>query len=724
MTTIKSFPTSSPCSTSELCGLSKPDWHPSNFNKRLRDALRAGVAGQGNAARLRRVLRTLRAGKETVVVTAVGASVTADFGGIVGYMQDHFALGYTGWPSKVKGSTIRPGWLLPIGDMLHTLTPSGAAGAPWLSPNGSSSSSPSTVELVNAACAGHKLDAYLYCLATRVPVSTDLFLVDAATIPQWPQDAEATLRSFLALPRAPALLLVHFTNWCWPRPGLGPNDAVTVNEAKNKTCYAPNRLQSSWHKATAVETFFDELGGYYGIPSLSMRRAFGPHALRAGLHGGDNFFKPWELVNDGLHPRKGDCGRGRPFTKACHTSSSFCRCIPERYSQLIAGLVNSFLWDAWLRLEAELPSSSDPLLAKNNGQHAAASTAAGGGGGGAQARRGGNNNGNGNGGSGHSFELPCLSLYPGSSFSTASSKVRVERCFAWGADLTARAEKSYAPLLTGSRGFAFTEYDTALAADARDLCAAEGQRVKNGTTTAAGAAAAATASAGYGPLRSSVEDSQEQAVQLAGRRRQGGWSESECIRKLRLKSRPGLTAFEAGSVAFVRLRMASGAALSSGDGGNGGGGGGAIEGDEASALKEDAAAANELAAAPAAASSPVADVTAVLDAASADRRADLTITYLSSYAGMGIVRLSCRLGCSCGVRVIDAHRGEEELGGPQAISVYKTVMVPLVLDSRQRCVLELRVLNATMSNHHKFKISEMALVMRGEEKRDSTEACA
>ena len=56
--------------------------------------------------------------------------------------------------------------------------------------------------------------------------------------------------------------------------------------------------------------------------------------------------------------------------------------------------------------------------------------------------------------------------------------------------------------------------------------------------------------------------------------------------------------------------------------------------------------------------------------------------------------------------------------------MYKTVMVPLVLDSRQRCVLELRVLNATMSNHHKFKISEMALVMRGEEKRDSTEACA
>ena len=74
--------------------------------------------------------------------------------------------------------------------------------------------------------------------------------VDAATVPQSILDSEATIRSLLSLPRAPAILMVHFANWCWPRKGLGQNDAVHVKEGRDRTCYTPARVAETMRSAT------------------------------------------------------------------------------------------------------------------------------------------------------------------------------------------------------------------------------------------------------------------------------------------------------------------------------------------------------------------------------------------------------------------------------------------------------------------------------------------
>ena len=67
----------------------------------------------------------------------------------------------------------------------------------------------------------------------------------------------------------------------------------------------------------------------------------------------------------------------------------------------------------------------------------------------------------------------------------------LERCFAWGPNLQARPEKSLAPILPESHGFNFTEFDTAVAADARTLCAVEKAR-RNGARHGSSSPANAT----------------------------------------------------------------------------------------------------------------------------------------------------------------------------------------------------------------------------------------
>ncbi len=164
-----------PCSVCEL----KPEWHPHFLNQRLRDRLRAGVTSTGDAARLRRVLRAAYNGSR-LVVTLMGASVTADFGGVVGAISREFLLGYKGVPASCQrvsaeqlSSCVRSGWALPVADFLYRGLldgPAEAGGAwrptrPWFGEGGGERSH---VRLVNAAQAGHKMDAYLSCLSSKV----------------------------------------------------------------------------------------------------------------------------------------------------------------------------------------------------------------------------------------------------------------------------------------------------------------------------------------------------------------------------------------------------------------------------------------------------------------------------------------------------------------------------------------------------------------------------
>ena len=179
--------------------------------------------------------------------------------------------------------------------------------------------------------------------------------------------------------------------------------------------------------------------------------------------------------------------------------------------------------------------------------------------------------------------------------------------------------------------------------------------------------------------------------------RGGPWSESMCVKRLRIKSRPGLTAFEAGSVAYIEMTL------------------NAVAANEGS-VPASPSAAGHLSPPP-----PPAPARATVSAAPGSlaavtgegiERAEATLTYLSSYEGMGIAQLGCTRGCLCDTHVVDAHRGEEETT-QRRVSVYKTLTFQLHLDSQRRCVLRLEVLPATRSDGgHKFKVSELALVVR------------
>ena len=89
-------------------------------------------------------------------------------------------------------------------------------------------------------------------------------------------------------------------------------------------------------------------------------------------------------------------------------------------------------------------------------------------------------------------------------------------------------------------------------------------------------------------------------------------------------------------------------------------------------------------------------------------RAELTLTYLTSYEGMGIASVRCTDGCVCEPLTIDAHRGIEEK--QQMVSIYKTESLQVQLDQMRRCVLELTSLEKTRSGGFKFKLSELSLL--------------
>lgn len=100
--------------------------------------------------------------------------------------------------------------------------------------------------------------------------------------------------------------------------------------------------------------------------------------------------------------------------------------------------------------------------------------------------------------------------------------------------------------------------------------------------------------------------------------------------------------------------------------------------------------------------------------------AELLLTYLSSYEGMGVARVSCTLGCSCDSLTIDAHRGERT--SQRFASVYVTEKLPLRLHA-ERCVVDVRVDNATSSGAHKFKMSELSLRWGASDVSEAVGAC-
>ena len=209
----------------------------------------------GDLRRLRAALQRAEAG-QPLTVAAVGASVTSDYGGMHGWMQESFSLGLLGKPARCRGSCAIPGWLLPPLGYLQQV----AANA-------------SNVRLVNCGMSGHKLSSFSSCMLTKLPAAADIVLVEAASINQAearePFWAELLLRRLLVLPHAPAVVLVHVPNWCWYRELNGQDRRRATDSG---ACYSPQELRRGWREGGRTEFMLDELAAYYGLPALSARR--------------------------------------------------------------------------------------------------------------------------------------------------------------------------------------------------------------------------------------------------------------------------------------------------------------------------------------------------------------------------------------------------------------------------------------------------------------------
>ena len=90
--------------------------------------------------------------------------------------------------------------------------------------------------------------------------------------------------------------------------------------------------------------------------------------------------------------------------------------------------------------------------------------------------------------------------------------------------------------------------------------------------------------------------------------------------------------------------------------------------------------------------------------------ATLTLWYLSSYKGMGIVVAQCVRGCDCAPVTLDAHRGVESDDGSsnRLISVWERSSWRVQLRA-PACALQLSLQNQTRSDGTKFKLSSMTL---------------
>ena len=455
-------PTRSPNCTSpssatshSLCALS-PAWHPATLPRNISIFMDQGVVYNGSIARLRSLRHSRR---NPLVVAAFGASMTAEHGGRARHLHGC--------------RCAHPGWLLPIIGLLEqTFTQR-------------------QIRLINAGRSGHTLAGYLQCFASRVPVDLSLVIIEASSVPQQPHIAEALIRWLLALPSAPAVLLLHLPTF------------IRVELPGHSR---PKYLWSSEHNEAALTA----IARHYELPVLSAYAALfstnGRSVTREGATEENTGAMLWpgSATRDGTHPRDSDQGL--------------------RYQALVAALVNRFLF-ATLRDDNNHHRSQMHGRGRLRGQRA------------------------------RCVELPtplheqtpswlpslerCFTFEPpGPAHAPGSLR------HGMGASSPrATTFLSSVSLLPGSHGWAFTKFDNATHADGRGRGGAlqeaaaplEQANQANATTEVACSSAACMLRRALLPQRLVLRRGSRQGLPLA------------------VKPKPGLTAFHDGSVALLRL---------------------------------------------------------------------------------------------------------------------------------------------------------------------------
>ena len=381
-------------------------WHPANLPVPLVASLRRGVSRRGNQGRLVNALSRLKSGRG-LVLTAIGASVTADFGGAVGAMQDQFALTYFGTPRRCTHECVRAGWLLPLLALLTT--------DPFVAGNGAAAAT-----LVNSGQAGTSLFRYLECTGTLVPDKADVILIDAATIEYNDlKGIESVVRRLVALPHSPAVIFIHLFDWCGCQQcdhrGCGECPPyIRTQMHRNGSCYNLDAISRAGQLSSASEARINRIADFYGLPVLSVSQAF----VQAALNREDGFDTVSTFTQDGLHPR-------RACSHPDHLAANSKDC---GYALLLESLLNQFFFD---------------VLQNSSVEHSAAELPA---------------------------ELPCSTLHIRRQKEQPISMERshaLERCFGWDG-VEGRHLK---PLLDpSSQGWRRTEQDTATSFDPPPNC--------------------------------------------------------------------------------------------------------------------------------------------------------------------------------------------------------------------------------------------------------------
>ena len=502
-------------------------------------------------ARLRRKLALSSGQRAPIVLAALGASITGAHAGVFGRYQDRFALGYTGLPSWCTGACVKQGWLTPA----------------WSYLTGDRTDHADAY--VNCGLGGHSFASYRDCMATSIPSNADIFLVDAAVTwnnqPNAIADVERVLRRLLLLPTQPAVIMLHFLNWCQPHERFDVSHTTTRHMHREGTCYTPELLARSNASARRIEGALDRLARHYMLPVLSVSRALMPAAMRGEL-ASQNF------TLDGIHPSETEGGRV--------------------YTRLIAALITRFLQRA-----RSGPSPTTDSVKTTS--------------------------------------VPCKPIHR----AAAEAAFTIERCYMWGN--TGKGDVALLPpTVLESKGWQFSQYDTATSFAPPDHCRGGKQRSKS-----------------LLPTKS-----------VASTR----WA---CP-----KAKPGYTALTAGARVDFELALpadSGNAGAGTGAGGGAAGGINAYGGDG---------------------SSPTRRGTIRYKG----QRAELTTYYLSSYEGHGIAQVACVDGCHCKPVRIDSHRGPS-YGAQRYASLWDGVRSRVTL-SGQKCHVSVEVLNTTSSGGFKFKL--------------------
>ena len=329
-------------------------WHPSRLPPDLMERLRAARTHVGHLGRLRSALARADHG-EPLTVVALGNSVTSDFAGAVGTMQERFQLGYVGKPALCRGKCVQLGWLLPIFRFLTENTNLHASAA------------------VNVGQAARYVDNYLDCTLSIVPQEADIIFLDGVNgmspiTGNHYKPTEKLIRRLLMLPHQPAIVIMHWLDWCACAANCSKTE-LRVERHLRGACYTVDGLRQSYSVALKRETLaWSSLATHYNLSVLSMAHAFHPLAgssqspLEAshpsiGTIGADasnvRYWAQWPLssmTRDGLHP------------KSCKSSWQKCR-----YTMMVASMVTTFVADVRANRsgmdheQSPLPVSCAPL---------------------------------------------------------------------------------------------------------------------------------------------------------------------------------------------------------------------------------------------------------------------------------------------------------------------------------------------------------------------------